>query len=675
MHDKAPAALAYRPDIDGLRAIAVASVVLFHAFPTYMPGGFAGVDVFFVISGFLISSIIFKGLANGSFSIRVFYERRVRRIFPSLLTVLLATLVLGWFVLAPDSYGRLGMHTAGGASFIANLLLWNEAGYFDSSAHRKPLLHLWSLGIEEQFYLVWPLFVVTVWRWLPRHRGWPLALMLLASFALNIAIKDDKPEAAFYLPLTRFWELLVGAWLAFHAQAREPPLLAQRAAPALLSVIGLGLLVATFLVLDKSKSFPGWWAGMPVLGTAMIILAGARSGVNSQGLASRPLVFVGLISYPLYLWHWPLLSYAHIIEGGTPDVSIRVVAVALAILLAWGSWRFIETPVRKSSGALAFGVLLGLGAMIAALGLALFLVDGVPRRMAPYSEQLAGLKWEPESIRSLSCLRRFDAPALSYCLETQPGAQHDIALIGDSFANQYFAGFSARFEAMGKSLVNLGRGQCPVLRGVETTRAVSYSCEALSNHILDYVLRTPSVQTVIIANRWRRDVQGNIKSTRWPAEKNPAKILQSAIEDTVSELLAAGKRVVIVSGSPELPYLARSCIRFRPFYLSNREHEDRCAMPRRGYEKYARAYKQVLADVKTRFPAVTIIDPAVPLCDADWCHGRMDGKLIYRDANHFSHAGVEWISDYLIREMSLADDSVVLDAPPTPVRAMGTSGE
>ena len=651
--------LGYRPDIDGLRAVAVLSVVVFHAFPAYLPGGFAGVDVFFVISGFLISSIIFKGLDSGTFSIRTFYERRVRRIFPSLLTVLIFCLVLGWFVLLPDEYQRLGLHSAGGASFIANLIFWDEAGYFDARAHAKPLLHLWSLGVEEQFYLVWPLLAILLWRWLPRHQWRVVVGMALASFALNIAIKGYMPEAAFYSPLTRLWELLAGALLAFHAQrAASPPgrwPRLMRIHPEALSVLGIALLVAAFVVIDKSRSFPGWWAILPVLGSTMIILAGARSRVNALWLSSRPMVLVGLISYPLYLWHWPLLSYAYIIEGKTPSIAIRSVAVALSLVLAWGSWRLIETPVRKSKGRAAFAVLLFLGIMLAALGYAVYLKDGMPQRMTAYTERLAELVWEVEKISERSCKERFTQPALSYCLESTPGAAHQVALIGDSFANQYFVALNARYQRLNKSMVNLGRGQCPVLRGIETTRPVNYSCEAISNYVLDYVLSTPSIETVIIADRWRRDVGGKLKHRRLPAETKPATILQAGIEDTVAELLAAGKRVVIVSGTPELPYVARSCVRFRPFYLSKREHQDRCAMPRSSYEKYARAYKQVLANVKAKYPALMVVDPAVPLCDKDWCHGRVDGRLVFRDSNHFSHAGAELAGEYMFKQISAAE--------------------
>ena len=638
-----------------MRAIAVLSVVVFHAFPAYLPGGFAGVDVFFVISGFLISSIIFKGLDSGAFSIRTFYERRVRRIFPSLLTVLIFCLVIGWFVLLPDEYRRLGLHSAGGASFIANLIFWDEAGYFDARAHSKPLLHLWSLGVEEQFYVVWPLLTMLLWRWLPRHKWLVVGGIVLASFALNIALKDHLPEAAFYSPLTRLWELLAGALLALHAQRVASPAQRMRIHPDALSVLGIALLAVAFMVIDKDKSFPGWWAVLPVLGTTLVILAGVRSRVNALGLGSRPLVWVGLISYPLYLWHWPLLTYAYIIEGATPSIAIRCIAVALSVLLAWGSWRFIETPVRKSKGSTAFGVLLCLGVMIAALSYMVYLKDGLPKRMTAYTERLAELAWNVDKISERSCKERFTQPELSYCLESTPGAAHQVALVGDSFANQYFVALSARYQRLNMSMVNLGRGQCPVLRGIETTRPVNYSCEAISNYVLDYVLSTPEVETVIIADRWRRDVGGNLKHRRLPTESDPATILQAGLEDTVAELLAAGKRVVIVSGTPELPYVARSCVRFRPFYLSNREHKDRCAMPRRGYEKYARAYKQVLANVKAKYPAVLVVDPAVPLCDQEWCHGRVDGRLMFRDSSHFSHAGAELASEYMFKQIATAE--------------------
>ena len=305
--------LAYRADVDGLRAIAVLAVVGFHASPETIPGGFIGVDVFFVISGFLISSLIVKRLNDGNFSFLEFYARRVRRIFPALTIVLLAILTLGWFTLLPTEFLSLGKHTMAAAAFAANILNYFEAGYFDAPASSKPLLHIWSLGVEEQFYFVFPALLLLAWRF--RATTKVFALLGIASFALNIALVRNHPSFTFYLPFTRFWEFIAGALFAFsglqNGKAVRPVLSAVSAPQYRDFCAGTGmLLIAAGLVFASEASFPGWWALLPVVGSFFIIGAGPQAWLNRHVLAKPGPVFIGLISYPLYLWHWPLLVSA-----------------------------------------------------------------------------------------------------------------------------------------------------------------------------------------------------------------------------------------------------------------------------------------------------------------------------------------------------------------------------
>ncbi|MFZ4701052.1 MAG: acyltransferase family protein [Candidatus Methylumidiphilus sp.] len=334
----------YRADIDGLRAVAVISVVVFHAFPGLLRGGFIGVDIFFVISGFLISTIIVDNLKRDQFSFAEFYGRRVRRIFPALLLVLVASAVLGWFALLADEYQQLDKHIAGGAGFVSNLVLWGESGYFDSTAESKPLLHLWSLGIEEQFYIIWPLLLWAAWK--TRINLLVTTIVIgLASFAWNIASVGDDTIATFYSPQTRFWELLVGAALACAAAHKS-------AAPKFgnaQSLIGATLIVSGIVLIDKERQFPGGWALLPTVGAALVIAAGAGAWVNRVVLANRVFVWFGLISFPLYLWHWPLLSFARILEAAPPTRGIRITAIAASIGLAWLTFRLIERPIRFGS--------------------------------------------------------------------------------------------------------------------------------------------------------------------------------------------------------------------------------------------------------------------------------------------------------------------------------------
>ena len=308
----------YRPDIDGLRAIAVLSVVAFHAFPHWASGGFTGVDVFFVISGFLISSIILEGLDTGTFTFVEFYARRIKRIFPALILVLAASFAAGWFVLLADELRQLSKHIVAGVAFLSNVALWREAGYFDASAATKPLQHLWSLGIEEQFYLFWPALL-----WFTRNgrfnRPTLMMLVTVASFVLNIWETSRDAVAAFYAPYTRLWELSCGSLLAWALIHRPPALVSvlgklnERVRVNIAACAGVALLAAGIFSIRETHFFPGFWALIPVGGAVLVMAAGPTAWLNRVVLAPPVVVWFGLISYPLYLWHCPLLAFARIV--------------------------------------------------------------------------------------------------------------------------------------------------------------------------------------------------------------------------------------------------------------------------------------------------------------------------------------------------------------------------
>lgn len=270
----------YRADIDGLRAIAVMAVVGFHYFCGVIPNGFVGVDVFFVISGFLISGILFDALANKQFSFVNFYSRRIQRIFPALSLVLLFSLVAGWFLFLPADYAQLGKHVSAGAGFVSNLVLWSEAGYFDQASATKPLLHLWSLGIEEQFYIFYPLILPFIWR-MPKAAFQWMLLITATSFFLNVYQVSVDVTATYYLPITRLWELSAGGLIALYCfdgrnESRSEYLAVRNA----MSILGLGLILLTTILLPSHTRFPGWWAALPVCGTAALIWAGPQALVN-----------------------------------------------------------------------------------------------------------------------------------------------------------------------------------------------------------------------------------------------------------------------------------------------------------------------------------------------------------------------------------------------------------
>lgn len=483
----------YRPDIDGLRALAVLPVVGYHAFPALFPGGFIGVDIFFVISGFLISGIIFRKLEQGSFSSIEFYFRRIRRIFPALILVLFVSFIVGWFVLDAEELKQLGKHIAGGAGFISNFILVGESGYFDVSAEQKPLLHLWSLGIEEQFYIFWPLLLIIVWKY--RHDFIKTTLFIaIASFSINIYLLNESVVAAFYSPFSRFWELMVGGILAY-IMLHHSELLRRR--QHVQSGAGLLLVFFSIVLIDDGSRFPGWWTLMPVAGAFLIISAGPSAWINRRILSSRLLVWIGLISYPLYLWHWPLLTFARIDAGETPAVGVRVLAVALGFLLSWLTYRLLEKPIRQGVlSRMQTITLCVLMMLIGYIGYNAFERDGLEFRHR--------YDWKA-GYRSGVCFIRTDednsSPALfsPECGGSMNTAQPTVLLWGDSHAAALYPGISGRPESIEYNLAQFNAGGCPpVLEFSPDGRKV---CPEINSYVFEMV-RNIKPDTVILAANW-----------------------------------------------------------------------------------------------------------------------------------------------------------------------------
>lgn len=359
--------LKYRADIDGMRAVAVLGVILYHAFPHALPGGFIGVDIFFVISGYLISGILYKGHREGNFSFAEFYARRVRRLFPSLIAVLAICLVYGAVVLLPNEYQQLGKHVAAGTLFIQNIVFWQESGYFDTAANLKPLLHLWSLAVEEQYYIFFPPILLLVWK-----RKWPLVLilsiLLVASMIGNLVMSVQNRASDFFLTPYRAWEFLGGSLLAWwhYARGHEDDIPLHRQAFSLggIILIGLGL-----IFIHKNNPYPGWRAMLPVAGTLLLLEGGRSSWVNRRILSNSIMVWIGLISYPLYLFHWPALSFLRIVKNDKPDNISIWSALAVAFVLTVITYYLIERPIRYSKSKWTIPLLVAVFVLLGVIGM------------------------------------------------------------------------------------------------------------------------------------------------------------------------------------------------------------------------------------------------------------------------------------------------------------------
>ncbi len=634
-HRASGARIEYRPDIDGLRAVAVLLVLAFHAFPDVVRGGFIGVDVFFVISGFLITGIILQPLRAGRFSFADFYRRRIRRIFPSLIIVLVASSAAGWVLLSPPALSQFGRHAAASVAFIPNFVFWKEAGYFDTAAGTKPLLHLWSLGVEEQFYLVWPALLVIVAKFrLPMRRV--IAAGVVLSFAACVTIVRADAAGAFYLPWTRAWELLAGGLLALRQREPESDAARTRRGGAWSSSIGAVLIVAGALLLSEAHTFPGWWALMPVGGTVLLIAAGSTSPVNLR-LSHRWPVAIGLISYPLYLWHWPILALAFIKAHGLPPISVRIGALAASLLLAALTYLTGERYFRR--GPRARWQVPALVASMLVVGLAGALThahDGFTERF-PITIQsvLDYSSYKPgEGARAGACWLPAAAPFSAYApecyLDPRTAAENGVLLWGDSHAGRLYVGLRQTLGAE----ANIGqftRDSCaPVLD------YGAAECRASNARVLDEI-RAHRPRTVLLFAAWT--VDGSWSS----GSEFPDRLAR-----TLDALQTAGvERIVLTGPAPrwqqELPKVL--------YEDWTQQHEPRTVagrlssgLDRTVFDVDAQQQK-IAAAHHVRYVSLLGL-----LCDGGGCLTYVPdrpGRLFAWDYGHFTAEGAAFVTDWM----------------------------
>ncbi|TFW34549.1 acyltransferase family protein [Massilia horti] len=657
-----PAQPGYRPDIDGLRAVAVLSVVLYHGWPHVFAGGFIGVDVFFVISGYLITSIIIAELERGRFTLAGFYARRIRRIFPALLLVLAATAGFGWYVLLGPEFRQAGRHVAAGGAFVSNLLLWSEAGYFDNAAATKPLLHLWSLGIEEQFYLLWPLLL-----WLVHRRArnflFLIGLVFLLSMGANLALAGSDATAAFYSPASRFWELMAGG-IGAHLHLRRQPWGPRVRTQA--SIAGALLLAAGLVLIRPHDPFPGTWALLPVAGAFLLIMAGPAAPLNRL-LGRRLAVGIGVISYPLYLWHWPLLSFGYILNGDKPPWQVRVALVAASFVLAFLTWALVERPLRHRAprarlvtglaggmlAAVLAGVLVGAGAIrerIDARGAETYLdalndSDFPGPGFAPYRYQ--GVLFE---------MVRSQAPGITLFL-------------GDSVVQQYGPYIEATLAAQPRSYRSVmfaTAGNCPPIPHAYPLPMVRNAlCQPTVRAGYAFAAR-PEVDTVVIGAAWYGYFLAHSGGLLFddgrrqlefpdPAAMDAA---YQALEQAIRDLRQRGKRVFLLLQPAMGPaFDPRNMItgsrlgRIRPLARIEPVRLDRFLADNAGpHERLSAIARRAGAE---------LIDPTRFLCADNACPVLgPDGAPVYTDTMHmrpaYSRAAAGYLARTIAREPAVA---------------------
>lgn len=620
----------YRPDIDGLRAIAVLSVIGFHIFPSALPGGFIGVDIFFVISGFLITRILVNDFTSHSSGFLAFYGRRVLRIFPALILVLLACLTFGWHTLLAQEYKQLGWHTLAGAGFFSNIALWLEAGYFDNASETKPLLHLWSLGIEEQFYIFWPLILwVSIRLRLSLVRV--IAIIATLSFCLAAFLVFSDRVQAFYSPLSRAWELLAGSLLAcLTSDSRRLPLLDSKYA----AVSGLVLILLGCFFIHSEAPFPGPLATVPVIGAALLIGSTTLTPVHNRILSHPIMVGIGLISYPLYLWHWPLISFANILESGQPSMPLRIGIVVMCFALATATYAWVERPLKKLNRTYVITGLLLLMTLLALLGKNIHDRDGLERirykKMIQLSDSARAdfVDWEQSGlIPNVACKHPFLFPKQQFCLTALPQATPTVALIGDSHAFHAYWGISKALADHGENLLLIGKGACVPFAGYSRGRDED-QCQPHVTDMLTLAERSPSIQQVILIYR------GRYLSNQ--ASEAEVQRFKNGLDLTLKKLTSAGKAVTYYWPIAEPGFDPRLCVGQLPL---GRPPPQSCAISKNKNAEQTQLLRKTVAVVLANYPKVRIVDPNDFLCPTETCPMIDDDHSLFKDENHLSHYG------------------------------------
>lgn len=636
----------YRPDIDGLRAVAVLSVVLYHFGIGGLQGGFVGVDVFFVISGYLITGIIHSELKRGEFTLARFYERRARRIFPALFVVLLATMVAGLWILLPSDLARLGQSSVATILFVSNLQYFRESGYFDSSSEFNPLLHTWSLGVEEQFYLGLPLLLMVVWKFWPRGLGRVLAACAILSFVACVAVQPIVAKAAFFLSPFRAWELLLGSMLGIGAIPRiEGKTLRNGVA-----VVALAALLGAVAFMQSGIDFPGWKAAVPVIATAALLHVGASGGSFVGRLLSwKPLVFVGLVSYSLYLWHWPLLvlaKYRNAMEPLPPAFSLGLCATAF--LLAVGSYYWVEQPFRKSrrdgvraTSGRVFAVSGAMAAVLVSAGIGLKVSDGLPMRVP---EQVAALDRARMPLIPFVECDEVVPDARGQCQIGDSTGERPLALIwGDSHAMAWAPGMDELLKKHGWSGRLAVNSTCAPLIGVSNPK--DPNCSQYNDKIIEWVREHRPNRIYLIAAwfAWSNTKDSYDLTDVVSGEKGNERIFGPAFGRTVERLQPYTEKIVVVATTP-------GAVDALPYKLAMEKWRNLAAPKAISLNTYrARSHNFWLA-ARPYSAAVVLVDPESWFCDNAGCQYIQDGKLLYRDGHHLNVDGARFAASHLIVE-------------------------
>ena len=651
----------YRREIDGLRAIAVIPVILFHADIHGFAGGYVGVDIFFVISGYLITSIILNELKNSSFSLLHFYERRARRILPALTFMLLWVSAMAYVFLPADPLQSYSLSLANVATFTSNIYFYLNSGYFSPLADERLLIHTWSLAVEEQYYLLFPLLALLLWKYAPQWLLTSIIVLMLLSFGSSEFLQHrEAHNANFYLIFSRAWELLMGSALAFvprtQVNLKTPTVVRE-----VLSLIGLLLIAYAIHQLDKNTPFPGLYALFPVVGASLVIVFCSSQSVMGALLSNRLFVFIGLISYSLYLWHQPLLALLRIKSVGTPPLILMLLAIAVSVIMAYLSWKFIETPFRdknrfKRASIFTYSALsITLCLLIGLLG---YHFKGFPNRFESidYSDSITF------SHKTTDC----NTSGLNY-LDPQQACHyhHDNitwAALGDSHIITPALALADHLKSRSEGVLHLSFSACPAALTLDLKAPPG--CSDWFAQAVERIEQEHSIRNVLLSFRYSRHLYGvHLRSypelpNQDPAKKLTAEFLASmqgsaeenywrSLKSTIERLQKSGKHVYVLYPVPELPVSITKAV--SPFSIfSNQTMIDLNQAVSLDYFYRRNAYMLQKLDSLTYADGLYAIKPHVLFCKDAFCPAMLDGKSLYFDDHHLSVYGAEQVIEALI---------------------------
>ncbi|MEI7824471.1 MAG: acyltransferase family protein [Chlorobiaceae bacterium] len=642
--------LAYRPDIDGLRAIAVLAVLFFHTNVPWFNGGFVGVDVFFVISGFLITSILLKDINEGNYSLARFYERRIRRIFPALYPVIAFTIIVGSFMLDSITYKSLSESVLGTALFYSNFVFANELGYFDVASMLKPLLHTWSLAVEEQFYIVFPLLLVVINRYFGGRYFFWLLLLATGSFVTSIYGIDHHQQKTFFLVQARAWELLVGALVALN----KIPETSSDVFKRVLSFSGIGLILYGIVFYSEATPFPGYNAMAPVFGAAMIIYSGmgGRLLAVNRLLTAKPLVFIGLISYSLYLWHWPIVAFYRYVLFRQITFFDSLGIIVASFVMAFISWRFIEQPFRRNNGLLQsrtrLFALSGFLMIVTSLtAVTIFKLDGMQYRFCKTKNHDAVPEIKQKSVMKV------DQGTIDRIGDDN--AVPSFLLWGDSHAGSLVQGLAEKGIEYGVSGYSTIKTANIPLIGVNNS--------LFNDQVISIIKSHPKIKTVILAGIWGAYSNGHrygnssiftLKDSKSSgADQTNTGVMRNGFVRTINQLISLKCKVVIVDDVPDIGVFAPRLFMVKSILLG--EDIGKYVPNKNIYKVWNQEYEG-------------IVSAMLPLKDVRVIHLEemlFDNKgsallaannvILYRDADHLSKYGSHFIApvfDDVFKELS-----------------------